>query len=52
MQLGLSGVLVVIFVLAKLGGYLDWSWWWVFSPIWIGLLITILLVMIIAYLRS
>ena len=20
-------------IVAKIGGWLDWSWWWVFSPI-------------------
>ncbi len=27
--------LTVIFVLLKLFGAIDWSWWWVFSPLWI-----------------
>lgn len=27
--------LVIIFVIAKLTGHFDYSWWWVFSPIWI-----------------
>lgn len=28
-------LLVVIFVIAKLTGHFDYSWWWVFSPMWI-----------------
>ena len=28
-------VLTLMFVGAKLLGYIDWSWWWVFSPLWI-----------------
>lgn len=35
-EMGLVGVLTVIFVVAKLGGYLDWSWWIVFSPVYIS----------------
>lgn len=27
--------LVIIFVIAKLTGHFDYSWWWVFSPLWI-----------------
>lgn len=27
--------LVIIFVIAKLAGHFDYSWWWVFSPMWI-----------------
>ena len=23
------------FVILKLTGYIDWSWWWVISPVWI-----------------
>lgn len=30
--LGLSGVLTVVFVVLKLVGVIDWSWWWVVSP--------------------
>ena len=26
----------VAFVVLKLMGYIDWSWWWVLSPLWIG----------------
>lgn len=30
----LGSVLTIIFVLAKILGYIDWSWWWVFAPTW------------------
>jgi len=33
--LGLTGVLFVIFLVLKLTGNIDWSWWWVTAPIWI-----------------
>ena len=35
--LGLGGVLTVVFVVLKLIGSIDWSWWWVLSPVWITL---------------
>lgn len=35
--LGLGSVLTVIFVVLKLCGLIDWSWWWVLSPIWISI---------------
>ena len=43
--LGLAGVLTVIFVVLKLVGTIDWSWWWVVSPtlIDVGLSILILI---------
>jgi hypothetical protein len=31
--IGFGGVLTVLFVGLKLTGYIDWSWWWVTSPI-------------------
>lgn len=34
---GLPVLLTVLFVGLKLTNYIDWSWWWVVSPIWIGL---------------
>lgn len=35
--IGLPGLLTVLFVGLKLTGFIDWSWWWVLSPIWITL---------------
>ena len=32
-------LLFVIFATLKLAGSIDWSWWWVASPIWIPFLI-------------
>jgi len=32
---GVAGCLTIVFVLLKAFGLLDWSWWWVFSPLWI-----------------
>lgn len=29
------GVLFVIFLILKLTHTIDWSWWWVTSPLWI-----------------
>jgi len=40
---GLGSVLTVIFVCCKLFGVIDWSWWWVFSPLWIGWCIVLLI---------
>jgi len=34
--IGLSGILTIIFVIFKLLDKLDWSWWWIFSPLWIS----------------
>ena len=31
-----SGALFLVFLILKLTDNIDWSWWWVFSPIWIS----------------
>nr|DAR47126.1 MAG TPA: transmembrane protein [Caudoviricetes sp.] len=35
--LGLCDVLTIVFLVLKLVGVIDWSWWWVFSPTLIAL---------------
>ncbi len=40
--LGLCDVFAVVFVVLKLIGVIDWSWWWVFAPIWIPVIIVII----------
>jgi hypothetical protein len=37
MQIGFLGLLTVLFVGLKLTSHIDWSWWWVLSPLWVGL---------------
>ena len=45
--MGLLEILLIVFVILKLVGTIDWSWWWVLSPILIpiGLLIVVLIVL-------
>lgn len=33
---GFAGLLTVLFIGLKLTGFVDWSWWWVVSPLWIS----------------
>ena len=39
-------LITIVFVVLKLTGVIDWSWWWVLSPLLIpiGLLIVVLIV--------
>lgn len=32
---GFCGLLFLVFLVLKLCKVIDWSWWWVTSPIWI-----------------
>lgn len=49
---GFSTLLTLIFVTLKLTGNIDWSWWWVLSPIWITLCLIGLLLVIVAIYRE
>jgi hypothetical protein len=47
--LGLGTVLFLIFLTLKLGGWgvvATWSWWWVFSPIWIPIILLGIVVLV------
>jgi hypothetical protein len=37
--IGFPGLLTIVFVIAKITGYISWSWWAVFSPIWVSALL-------------
>lgn len=41
-----TGALTVLFVGLKLTNVITWSWWWVLSPIWISLSITVVILTI------
>lgn len=47
---GFGTLLTVLFIGLKLTGYIDWSWFWVLSPLWIsfGIFLIILVVFVIA----
>jgi hypothetical protein len=45
--LSLPGVLFIIFLILKLTGNIDWSWWWVTSPLWIPVVLFIGLVFVL-----
>lgn len=34
---GVGKILFIVFLVLKLTGLIDWSWWWVTAPIWIPL---------------
>lgn len=36
-NIGFCGLLTIAFIVLKLTGYIDWSWWWVWSPLLIPL---------------
>jgi len=51
--IGLTSLLGIAFIVLKLTNVIDWSWWWVLAPFWIGaaigvvILITIIILAVI-----
>lgn len=48
--IGVVGLLGVAFVVLKLLGFIDWSWWWVTAPFWGGfVLFTVIVVVMLCF---
>ena len=45
--IGFFGALTLLFIGLKLTGYINWSWIWILSPIWIPLVVVILILLIL-----
>ena len=46
--IGFFGLLTIVFITLKLTNYIDWSWWWVLSPLWIPFVIIVLVILLLA----
>lgn len=44
--IGFTGVLTILFIALKLTGYINWSWWWVLSPVWISAIIFLVIFLV------
>jgi hypothetical protein len=42
-----STTLFLIFLILKLTGNIQWSWWWIFAPYWIPLALILGIIIII-----
>lgn len=42
------GTLTIVFIILKLTHVIDWSWWWVLSPIWIPVAVVLGIIAIVA----
>ena len=49
--IGFCGLLTILFIGLKLTNYIEWSWFWVLSPLWIPLA-TVLLVFVIIFAKE
>lgn len=44
--IGIWGILFVVFLVLKLCGTIDWSWWWVTAPLWIPIGLVFLFILL------
>lgn len=47
MKLTFPSVLFLIFLVLKLTGHIDWSWWWVSAPLWLDFIIFFVALLVI-----
>lgn len=45
--IGFCGLLTIVFITLKLTHTIDWSWWWVLSPLWIPFALVVLIFLIV-----
>lgn len=45
---GFLGMLFLLFLGLKLSDKIDWSWWWVFAPLWVPVVLIVAIVGIVA----
>ena len=43
-SIGFFGLLQIAFIILKLCGVVNWSWFWVLSPIWMEVLLVVFIV--------
>lgn len=47
-----SSLLLLTFIVLKLCKVIDWSWWWVFSPVWIGISLVLVVAFIVVLVKA
>jgi len=47
--IGFVGLLTILFIGLKLLNYIDWSWWWVVSPLWISASVWLFVLFIVLF---
>lgn len=48
--IGLGGALFLLFTALKLTGRIDWSWFWVTSPLWISFVSAVFFIILVFWL--
>jgi len=50
--IGLGWALFIVFMVLKLTKNIDWSWWWVTSPLWGPIVVVVLLIGIFVFVKT
>lgn len=50
--IGFTGFLTILFIALKLTNFIDWSWWWVLSPMWLTAVIFVFAVIVLVLIRK
>lgn len=45
--IGFFGLLTIVFIVLKLIGVIDWSWWWVTAPAWGSAALVLVVVVVV-----
>ena len=51
-SIGFSTLLFLVFLVLKLTNVIAWSWWWVFSPIWISFIIGVIVIGLVLWFKK
>jgi fatty acid desaturase len=50
--IGFVGWLTLLFIALKLTGFIEWSWFWVLSPLWITFIVLFILILLVQVLKK
>ena len=50
--IGFFGLLTILFIALKLLDKINWSWWWVLSPLWIGIAVVLFIIIVMIILGA
>ena len=51
-KIGLFGCLGIVFIILKLTNVINWSWWWVTFPLWGGLALALIMLLVFIVLMA
>jgi hypothetical protein len=46
--IGFMGLLAIAFIVLKLTKVINWSWWWVVSPLWLPIALVLVILIVLA----